>query len=105
MIKLKSLIKEANEPYKVYHTSYSSAVQEAERLANKRGFEVDEEDWSFRVATGPKKPSEGKTNRFVIALTKKGMPTNSTLSFQVYGMGNGKYELNAYLNISNKKVK
>jgi hypothetical protein len=105
MIKLKDILNEAKEPHVVYHNSYSSAVQEAEKLAQKRGFEVDEDDWSFRVATGPKKPSEGKTNRFVIALTKKGKPNNSTLSFQVYGRGNGKYELNAYLNVSNKRVK
>ena len=41
MIKLKDLI---NEGHKVYHTSYSSAVQEAERLANKKGFKVDADD-------------------------------------------------------------
>lgn len=105
MIRLSKLVKESKSSYQVYHTSYSSAVQEAEKLAQKNGFEVDEHDWGFRVATGPKKPSEGKTNRFNIELTKDGNQNNSTLSFQVYGMGNGKYELNAYLNISNKKVK
>ena len=106
MIKLKDILNEAKEPHKVYHPSYSSAVQEAEAYANKRGYEVDEDDWSFRVATGPKKPSKGKTNRFVISLTKKGKPNNSTSSMQVYnrGIDGNTYELNCYINVSNKKV-
>lgn len=105
MIKLKPLVKEDKFSYQVMHNSYSSAVQTAEAYAQKRGYEVDEDDWWSRISTGPKKPSEGKTNRFTIGLTKNGQPNNSTLSLQVTGMERGRYELNCYLNISNKKVK
>jgi len=102
MIKLKQIL-EAKE--QVYFNSFSAAVQYAEAAANKKGYEVVEDDWWRKVATGPKKPSAGKTNRYTIELTKGGKPNNSTLALQVYGMDSGKYELNFYLNISNKKVK
>jgi len=106
MINLKSLIEGKND-YEVYHSSYSSAVQEAERYANRRGYKVDEDDWWKKIAMGNKKPSNGKTNSATIELTKDGKPNASTLSLQVYNRGieGNTYELNCYLNISNKKVK
>jgi hypothetical protein len=45
---------------------------------------------------GPKKPSEGKTNRFSIELSKDGKPSRKLLHIQVYGMRDT-YELNAYI--------
>ncbi len=45
---------------------------------------------------GPKKPSEGKTNKFSIELSKDGKPSRKQLHIQVYGMRNS-YELNAYI--------
>ena len=82
--------------YKLYHTTFSSAVQEAIAVAKKQGFEVDEEDWQSKVATGPKKPSKDKTNSYSIDLTKNGSPTKKKLQIQVYNMGE-KYELNTYV--------
>lgn len=105
MIKLGKLIPEGKYDYTVYHNSYSSAVQAAEKYAERRGYTVDEDDWWNKVATGPKKPSEGKTNSFVIDLMKNGKPNHSTLAMQIYGRGNGKYELNCYINVSKRKVK
>jgi len=107
MIKLTNLINEGKEPYEVYHPSYTSAVQAAEKYAQKKGYEVDEDSWWTQIATGPKKPGKGKTNRAVIELTKGGKPNNSTLSLQVYnrGVSGNTYELNCYVNKSNKKVK
>lgn len=106
MIKLTKLLEGKND-YEVYHSSYSSAVQEAEKYAQKKGYKVDEDDWWRKIGTGPKKPSAGKTNRATIELTKDGKPNASTLSLQVYnrGIDGNTYELNCYLNISNKKVK
>ena len=103
MIKLTNLINEAKE--QVYFNTFSGAVQYAESQVKKKGYEVDEDDWWRKVATGPKKPSAGKTNRYTIELTKGGQPNNSTLSMQVFGMASGKFELNFYMNISKKKVK
>ena len=83
--------------YEVYHKDYSGAVQTAIKQAEKRGFEVDMDDWHDKVATGPKKPSSGKTNSFSINLMKDGKPSKKKLQMQVYNMDNHKYELNMYI--------
>jgi hypothetical protein len=83
--------------YEVYHKDYSTAVQTAIKQAEKRGFEVDMDDWHDKVATGPKKPSSGKTNSFSINLMKDGKPSKKKLQMQVYNMDNHKYELNMYI--------
>ena len=83
--------------YEVYHKDYSTAVQTAIKQAEKRGFEVDMDDWHDKVATGPKKPSAGKTNSFSINLMKDGKPAKKKLQMQVYNMDNHKYELNMYI--------
>lgn len=107
MIKLKNLLKEVKEDYPVYHRTYTSAIQNALNYAKKRGYKADEDDVWTKISTGPRKPSKGKTNSFVLQLTKNGKPNNSTLSLQVYNRGveGNTYELNTYLNISNRKVK
>ena len=93
-----SLVLEKKSDYVVYHNSYSSAVQHAVAKAAERGFEVDEDDYHTKVAVGPRKPSEGNTNSFSIAVTKNGKKVkNKALQMQVFGMGGGKYELNMYI--------
>lgn len=88
---------EAKSDYEVYHKDYSTAVQTAIKQAEKRGYEVDMDDWHDKVATGPKKPSSGKTNSFSINLMKDGKPAKKKLQMQVYNMDNHKYELNMYI--------
>jgi Ca2+-binding EF-hand superfamily protein len=88
---------EAKSDYEIYHKDYSGAVQTAIKQAEKRGFEVDMDDWHDKVATGPKKPSSGKTNSFSINLMKDGKPSKKKLQMQVYNMDNQKYELNMYI--------
>jgi hypothetical protein len=96
----KSLV---SNKYPIHHSSFSSAVDAARTLAEKSGFEIDEDDWFNSVSTGPRKPSAGKTNRYKILLTKNGKPVKKMLVFQVYGMDkrigehSGTYELNAYI--------
>ena len=87
---------EASE-YKVHHKAFYAATEAAIELVAKRGFEVDEDDWFRQVSTGPKKPSDGKTNQYHVELTKNGKNVKKKLHFQVYGMGKGTYELNAYV--------
>ena len=82
--------------YKLHHSTFSGAVQEAMEVAKKSGFEVDDDDWHSKVAMGPKKPSVGKTNRYSVELMKNGKPTKKSLQIQVYNMG-AKYELNCYV--------
>ena len=83
--------------YKIDHKTFTSAVQEALKVADKAGYEVDEDDYFHTVATGPKKPSEGKTNKYSVALTKRGKPQKKALQIQIYGKGKHGYELNCYI--------
>jgi hypothetical protein len=91
-------LKEAD--YQIYHKSFTDAADAARKLAEKRGFEINEDDWHSQVALGGKnlrsRPSEGKTTEFTVGLLKGGKPQRKALHFQVYGMKNG-YELNAYV--------
>ena len=82
--------------YRIYHRLYSDAVAEALSLAKRKGYEVDENDIFTKVTTGPRKPSEGRTNSFKFDLTKGGKPVKHMLVFQIYGMKN-QYELTAYI--------
>lgn len=82
--------------YEVYHGSFSSAVQAANEYAQSKGYIVNEDDWFNQISTGPRKPDEGKTNRYSIGLTLKGKPSKKNLQIQVYNMGK-RYELNTYI--------
>ena len=97
-----TIIESLNEAeYPVYHKSFTSAADAARAFAEKRGFEIDEDDWSTQIGMGGKnvrsRPSEGKTTEFTVGLLKGGKPQRKSLQIQVYGMKNG-YELNAYIN-------
>jgi hypothetical protein len=94
MLRLKNLLGEAK--FEVYHKSYTSAIEAARQWAEKQGYEIDNDDAFTKIGVGPKKPSEGKTNRFSIELTKDGKPQKKQLHIQVYGMKNS-YELNCYI--------
>jgi hypothetical protein len=108
-------LKEAKSDYAVYHKTYTSAINTAREYAEKKGYEIDDDDAFRQIGMGPRKPSDGKTNRFSIQLTKDGKPQKKHLHIQVYGMGTYKrntdgsktrsmwggqneYELNAYIN-------
>jgi hypothetical protein len=94
---IKNVIFEEKISYETYHNSYTSAVTEAKEYAERRGYEINDEDSFRKIGMGPKKPSEGKTNRFSIELFKDGKEQKKMLHIQIYGMKN-KYELNAYIN-------
>ncbi len=79
--------------YDLYHKDFSSAMQHAYKHAKaKLGVDVDPEEIDKKVAMGPRKPSKGKTNSYRL-LDKGG---KKAIQVQVYGMDNGKYELNMY---------
>jgi hypothetical protein len=94
--KIKSVLKEAAK-FETYHNTYTSAVNAAREYAEKQGYEINDDDAFTKIGMGPRKPSEGKTNRFSIELSKDGKVQRKQLHIQVYGMKN-KYELNAYIN-------
>jgi hypothetical protein len=95
MIKLTQILTEATD-FKVYHKSYTEAIQTAKEYALKKGYLVDDDDSFRKIGMGPRKPSEGKTNKFSIELSKDGKVQRKKLQIQVYGMRNS-YELNAYI--------
>ena len=91
--------------YELYHKDFSSAMQHAYDFAKKKfGIEVDPKEIDDKVASGPRKPSKGKTNSYRL----KGKDGKKAIQVQVYGMDNGKYELNMYkeeVEIDEGKVK
>jgi hypothetical protein len=89
-------ITETKSDYEVYHKSYTSAIQAAKAYAEKKGYEINDDDSFRQIGMGPRKPSEGKTNKFSIELSKGGKVQRKKLQIQVYGMRNS-YELNAYI--------
>lgn len=94
--KIKSSLKEAKSNYETYHKSYTSAINAARDYAEKQGYEINDDDAFTKIGMGPRKPSEGKTNRFSIELSKDGKVQRKQLHIQIYGMKNS-YELNAYI--------
>ena len=91
-------LKQIKESYRLYHDTYSEAVQHALREVEDQGYTVDEEDYFQKVATGPRKPGPGQTNRFSIDLLQNGEPAKEKLHMQIYNMDDtGKYELNMYV--------
>jgi hypothetical protein len=93
-IKLTSLVKEAK--FEVYHDSYTSAINTAREWAEKQGYTINDDDAFTKIGMGPRKPSEGKTNKFSIELSKDDKVQRKQLHIQVYGMRT-KYELNCYI--------
>ena len=57
--------------YDLYHKTFSGAMQHAYAVAKKRGYTVDPQEIDNKVATGPRKPSSGKTNRYILGTDKK----------------------------------
>ena len=78
--------------YELYHKDFSSAMQHAYQMAKTlHGITIDPKEIDDKVATGPRKPSEGKTNTYRLKGDKGG------IQVQVYNKGGNKpYELNFY---------
>jgi len=82
----------AEAKYELYHKDFSSAMQHAYHVAKKHhGITVDPKEIDDKVASGPKKPSEGKTNSYRLKGDK------GAVQIQVYNKGGSKpFELNMY---------
>ena len=78
--------------YEIYHKDFSGAMQHAYKFAKTKGVTVDPAEIDSKVATGPSKPSNGKTNKYILGTNKK----NTQVHIQVYNTGS-KYELNMYI--------
>ena len=81
-----------NSNYELYHKDFSGAMQTAYAHAKKNlGIIVDPSEIDDKVASGPRKPSTGKTNSY--RLTDKS--GKKAIQVQVYNTGKS-YELNMY---------
>ena len=78
--------------YELYHKTFSGAMQHAYAFAKKKGYTVDSNDIDSKVASGPKKPSSGKTNKYILGTNKK-----QNVHIQVTNLDNKRYELNMYI--------
>lgn len=98
-IQMNESVNEAND---TYFKSASEAVEYAREMAEKKGYEIDEDDWQTQIGMGGKhnrlRPGVGKTHSFTVGLTKNGKPQRKALNISLYGMGSGSYELTYYIN-------
>jgi hypothetical protein len=94
----KTKVQEANE---TYFKSATEAVMYARTQAEKRGFEIDQQDWNSEITMGGKysrtRPGVGKTHSFSVGLLKGGKPQKKNLNISLYGMPSGKFELTHYI--------
>jgi Mg2+/Co2+ transporter CorC len=102
---LLEILKEGRkDEYVIYHKSYSAAADEITKFAEKNGYTLDDQTDKEDIGTqmyneigrGPKKPSNGKTNKFHFKLYKNNSIQKKQLHAQIYG-DNGRFELNMYI--------
>jgi hypothetical protein len=82
---------------KVYHDTYGSAIDEIDKDAKSRGYEVNQDDLNFAFGDAFFKPKNGETRRKSVGLTKDGKVQKKEMHVQIYNTGN-KFEYNAYVN-------
>ena len=78
--------------YELYHKTFSGAMQHAYKFAKSKGYTVKPSEIDSKVASGPKKPSSGKTNSYILDTDKK-----QRVHIQVANLDNKRYELNMYI--------
>lgn len=86
--------------YKIYHDSYTSAVQEAESHAVSKGFKVDPEESADVVGLQSRRPREGETERYSLSLSyaiRDWVKCKKALHVQITCLEPGKFELNCYI--------
>ena len=97
-----NVVESVNEANDTYFKTAGEAVDFAKTKAEKKGYEIDEDDWNNQITHGGRysrlRPSVGKTHTFQIGLLKKGKPQRKGLAISLYGMESGKYELTHYIN-------
>jgi len=85
--------KSGGSGYDLYHKDFSTAMAHAYKYAkDKLGIEIDPQEIDDKVASGPRKPSSGKTNTYRL----KGKDGKKAVQIQVSNLDNKRYELNMY---------
>lgn len=88
--------------YKIQHKDFTGAVQTARKMAQKKGYTINQEDWFREINMGSShggrsRPRIGKTHTFLIGLQKNGKPVRQTLNITVYGLQNRNFQLTTYI--------
>ena len=79
--------------YELYHRDFSSAMKHAYDFAKKKyGITIDKKEIDDKVATGPKKPSKDKTNKYRLL----GTDGKKAVQIQVTNLDGKRFELNMY---------
>lgn len=94
-----------NQTLDIFQT-YTGAVQYAKEKAEKRGFEIDQNDWEREITFGPGKPGgdlpqlydEPPSVRHNIGLLVNGKPIKKALHIVVTYLEGRGYELVDYIN-------
>jgi phage shock protein A len=82
----------------IYFQTYSGAVQHAVDTATKKGYGYDQDDYDRIVANNSKKPSAGKTTKFILPLIKEGKRSGLTVAVYCTDANTPKpYELTYYI--------
>ena len=91
--------KRSKYDYVILHDTFTSAVGEARRIAELKGYEIDEDDWADQITFGPGKPGRGKTFKASLGLIKDNKDKREALHIQVYNKETERntYELNTYI--------
>ena len=100
MKKFSTFNKEVNEGksgFVVQNPSYSAAIDQVIKFAEKNGYSISDEEVFQQISTGPTKPKAGKTNRFSLELMKGDKVQKKALQVQIYGQESGMFELNMYI--------
>jgi hypothetical protein len=94
-------IKEASDSDTYFNTA-TDAVEFARNQAEKKGYEIDPQDWNYEITMGGRysrtRPGVGKTHSFKVGLLKGGKYQRKQLNISLYGMESGKFELTYYIN-------
>lgn len=100
--KMGGKLESVNEAKDTYFDSATEAVNYARKMIEKRGFEIDEDDWQSQIGLGGRhgriRPGTEKNTDATIGLLKNGKPQRKALQISLYGMPSGKYELTYYVN-------
>jgi len=85
--------------YEVYHSTFSSAINEIERYIKNLHYYYDEDEFVNAFIDGFFKPKPGKTKKDSITLFKNGKEQRKAFHSQIYnrGVDDKTYELNMYV--------
>lgn len=92
-------LKEAKSGYEVYNDKYGRAIDEVERYAKKKGYTLNETEFSDAFMDAFFKPKKGKTKSDHLTLYKNGKQQKKKLHSQIYNRGTdgNTFELNMYI--------